>query len=73
MALPNFLGIRADKSGTTTLHDILIFHSDIFLPDIEEDHFFYYQKNYKLGLNWYERKIFGKYKQEKAVGEITAS
>lgn len=73
MALPNFLGIGAAKSGTTTLHDILILHPDIFLPDIKEAHFFDYQKNYKLGLNWYERKIFGKCKQEKAIGEITPS
>jgi len=73
MALPNFLGIGAAKSGTTTLHDILIQHPDVFLPDIKEAHFFDYPRNYKLGLNWYERKIFGKYKQEKAIGEITPS
>jgi hypothetical protein len=73
MALPNFLGVGAAKAGTTTIHDILVQHPNLFLPEIKEAHFFDYPKNYKKGLGWYEKKVFGKCKNEKAIGEITPS
>ncbi|WP_201327710.1 sulfotransferase [Thermotomaculum hydrothermale] len=38
MPLPEFFCVGAAKSGTTTLHNILIQHPDIFLPDVKETH-----------------------------------
>ena len=38
--VPDFIIAGSAKSGTTTLHDILNSHPDIFIPD-GEPHFFY--------------------------------
>jgi hypothetical protein len=37
---PDFLGIGAQRAGTTWLHQRLLRHPDIFLPQIKELHFF---------------------------------
>jgi len=37
---PNFLVIGAPRSGTTSLHDMLAQHPDIFMSAIKEPHFF---------------------------------
>lgn len=52
--LPNFLCIGAQKAGTTTLHDILRGHPEIFLPEIKETHFFDIRENFSQGVGWYE-------------------
>ena len=36
----NFFCIGAAKCGTTTLHDILIQHPNIYLPKVKETKFF---------------------------------
>ena len=38
--LPQFLGIGAQKSGTTWLHANLSRHRSLFLPDEKELHYF---------------------------------
>jgi len=73
MTLPNFIGLGAAKAGTTTLHDILIQHPDIFLPSLKESHFFDCPEYYDKGHGWYEKEIFGDYAHQKAIGEITPS
>ena len=45
--------IGAQKSGTTTIHELLSAHSDISLPSIKETHFFSDDKVYHKGLDWY--------------------
>ncbi|QJA05897.1 sulfotransferase domain-containing protein [Thermosulfurimonas marina] len=70
MPLPNFLCVGAQKAGTTTLHDILIQHPEIYLPEIKETKFFQDNSKYKKGLDYYEKEFFGKWNGEKAVGEI---
>jgi hypothetical protein len=40
LALPDFLGIGAQKAGTSWLHQNLQHHPDAFLPDIKEVHYF---------------------------------
>ena len=40
MSLPNFLCVGAQKAGSTTLHDILIQHPEIYLPEIKENQIF---------------------------------
>ncbi len=70
MPLPNFLCVGAQKAGTTTLHDILIQHPEIYLPEIKETKFFQDNSKYKKGLDYYEKEFFEKWNGEKAIGEI---
>jgi len=65
--LPNFLCVGTVKGGTTTLHDILIQHPDIYLPQVKETHFF--DDQFERGIKFYERYFRG-YKGQKLVGEI---
>jgi hypothetical protein len=48
MILPNLLIVGAAKSGTTSLHNYLKQHSDIFMSDHKEPHFFV---NNEIGTN----------------------
>src|ERR1044071_2192855 len=69
--LPNFLGVGAQKAGTTTLYEILKQHPDIFLPKkIKETKFFVYEEKFQKGRAWYEKEFFSEWNGEKAVGEI---
>ena len=70
---PDFLCIGAAKAGTTTLHDILIQHSDIYLPKFKEAHFFDNNDNFSKGLAHYEKEVFKGVKNEAVIGEITPS
>lgn len=67
----NFIGIGVQKGGTSTLHDILKQHTDIFLPKIKESHFFDLTEKYNKGLLWLEKTFFDEKGSEKFVGEIT--
>lgn len=71
MALPTFLGIGAQKAGTTWLYRQCLAHPQIFMPIRKEIHFF--NRNYDKGLAWYERFFTGTKKPSdyKAVGEIS--
>jgi hypothetical protein len=55
--LPNFLIIGAAKAGTTSLHDVLGQHPQIFTTQIKEAQFFNNDK-YLLGLKWYQDNYF---------------
>jgi hypothetical protein len=68
--LPAFLGIGAAKCGTTSLHEILNQHSQIFLHEKKELHFFENDENYNLGVKWYAN--YFKEAKQKLAGEITA-
>ncbi|MEO5673217.1 MAG: sulfotransferase domain-containing protein [Chitinophagales bacterium] len=69
--LPNFLCPGAQKSGTTTLYEILKQHPDIFLPQkIKETKFFVYEEKYLRGVQWYEKEFFSEWKNQEAVGEV---
>lgn len=54
MYLPNFLTIGAMKSGTTSLHEYLSRHPEIYMSTKKEIDFFCHEKKYKRGLNWYK-------------------
>ena len=74
MSLPSFLCVGAQKSGTTSLQDILIQHPNIYLPKIKETHFFDNgEKNYSKGLKWYETEYFSSIKTENIIGEISTN
>lgn len=69
--LPNFLGIGAQKSGTTWLHKMLKQHPEIFLPSKKELMFFDNESNFnKIGIEGYEKYFQGS-NNYSAVGEIT--
>jgi len=70
MILPNFMIVGAQKSGTTTLYDILAQHSDIYLSSTKESKFFVEEEKYSKGIEFYSKEYFSKYNGEKAIGEI---
>jgi len=70
---PDFIGVGAAKAGTTSLHDVLNQHPDIYLPDFKEAHFFDFDENFRKGEKWYDKTVFGKYSGQKIKGEITPS
>ena len=51
---PDFIGVGAAKAGTTTLHDILVQHPDIYLPSFKAAHFFDLDENCEKGEKWYD-------------------
>lgn len=65
----DFIVIGCSRSGTTWIHDNIIHHPEIYLPnEINEPHFF--SKYYHKGFEYYQ-DMFKPLKGEKAVGEIT--
>jgi len=68
--LPNFIVAGVQKSGTTALHNYLVGHPDIFLPEQKETKFFVRDDRYAQGIDSYEREFFGDWSGEKAVGEV---
>ena len=51
MPLPTFVIVGAQKSGTTTLHDLLGQHPQIWVSEPKELHFF--DKHQGRGVEWY--------------------
>ena len=65
----DFIVIGASRSGTTWLHDNIIYHPEVYLPKkVNEPTFF--TKFYDLGFEYY-KNLFDTVKNEKAIGEIT--
>ena len=68
--LPNFIGIGAQRAGSTWLYACLREHPQVFVPPQKELHFF--NAHFDRGLSWYEQQFApandGTYR---AVGEIT--
>ena len=65
--LPDFLGIGAQKSGTTWLYENLRQHPDLFLPDEKEVH--YFDLHYERDLAKYTREF--RRAGRRLAGEIT--
>ena len=68
-SIPNLFIIGAMKSGTTSLHEYLSTHPDVYMSRIKEPGFFaecvkYYPKNFE----WY-MSLFKDVKDEKIIGE----
>lgn len=68
--LPNFLIVGAQKSGTTSLHEYLRHHPQIYLPEGKETKFFAEDERYAKGLAYYEEQHFSSCHGEPAVGEV---
>ena len=72
-ALPDFLIIGAQKSGTTTLRSLLDQHPGIYMaksdePPFEELHFFDHDGKWSRGFDWYRSHFF---RSELLQGEKT--
>ena len=58
--LPTFFVVGSQKSGTTTIHDLLIQNKKVSLPEYKETHFF--SRDYDKGMDWYlEQFVNAKY------------
>lgn len=68
--LPNFLVVGAQKAGTTSLHNYLQAHPDIYLPAQKETKFFVHERHYSKGIGFYESAYFSERTVESAVGEV---
>ena len=68
--LPNFLVVGAQKSGTTSLHEYLSAHPDVYLPLQKETHFFLHEKYYDRGIKFYEEEYFSARTHEPLIGEV---
>ncbi|MFV0459011.1 MAG: sulfotransferase domain-containing protein [Actinomycetales bacterium] len=69
MTKPNFLYIGPDKAGSSWLHEVLITHPQIFMPEAKDLYFF--DRYYDKGLDWYLRHFDGATAQHTIVGEVT--
>lgn len=74
MAKPTFLVIGTARAGTTTLHQYLLEHPEVYVPKNKrpEPHFFLKDDEYSKGFNYYCKKYFDNSNQ-KAIGEISTS
>lgn len=66
--LPDFLGIGTQKGGTTSLHQWLSQHPQVYLPKHKEVH--YFDLNSDKSINWYKNQFKESNLNEKC-GEIT--
>lgn len=65
---PDFLGVGAQKAGTTWIHAQLAGHPGLFLPAQKEVHF--WNREQARGLDWY-RSLFAAAPAGTKAGEIT--
>ncbi len=65
----DFLGIGAQKAGTTWLYEMLRLHPDISFPAGKEIHF--WDQRYARGIDWYRALFEGPEQEGKHCGEIT--
>lgn len=69
---PDFIIAGATRSGTTTLHQVLRGHPDIFMPEKKELHFFDHTADYQKGEDFYS-SYFNPALDNQVVGEATPS
>lgn len=68
LPLPRFLGIGAQKAGTTSLHHLLASHPQVFVPPDKEVH--YFSLHADRDVQWYAGH-FAAARPEQVCGEIT--
>ncbi|MHC3994937.1 sulfotransferase family protein [Thiomicrolovo sp. ZZH C-3] len=65
-----FICVGAQKSGTTSLHEILASRRDVYLPTVKETKFFQNDEKYGKGLEYYFQTYFSAGKEGQTLGEI---
>lgn len=76
MRTPNFIIGGTAAGGTSYLYELLIQHSEIYLPQqrIPEPHYYYKSWEYAKGLDWYLKQYFDDVPSYKvAIGERSSS
>lgn len=68
---PDFIGLGAQRSGTSWIYACLFEHPEIYMP-IKEVHFFSRERNWSKGREWYEA-IFKDYREGLKAGEFSTS
>ena len=68
---PDFIGLGAQRSGTSWIYACLYEHPEIHAP-IKEIHFFSRERNWPKGYGWYE-SIFADAKKDQKIGEFSTS
>ncbi|MBN2664849.1 MAG: sulfotransferase domain-containing protein [Bacteroidales bacterium] len=68
----DFMCIGVQKGATTSIHQILKQHQQIFLPSVKEVQYFDRDENFLQGINWYAEH-YKDVTSEKAVGEVCPS
>ncbi|WP_165865568.1 sulfotransferase domain-containing protein [Vallicoccus soli] len=68
MTRPNFLYLGPDKAGSSWLHDVLIRHPQVFMPEAKDLYFF--DRYYDRGLGWYLGQFRAAGPQHRVVGEV---
>ncbi|HRK61084.1 MAG TPA: sulfotransferase [Candidatus Omnitrophota bacterium] len=71
MVKPSFFVVGTQKAGTTTLHEILRQHPQIFLPKTKEAHFFDFDDTFTKGFDWWVETFFKECNSGKIAGAIT--
>ncbi len=67
----DFICVGTQKAGTTSLHDILKHHINIYLPERKEAHFFDIDERFNNGLDWWIETFFKGDKTNKKTGVFT--
>ena len=71
MTLPTFVGIGAERCGSTWLHYLLNQHPEIYMP-VQRKEVNFFSRNYDKGLKWYESFFPNNNGTSyKAIGEIS--
>jgi AraC-like DNA-binding protein len=68
--VPNFFVVGAQKCATTSLHNYLARHPDIYVPSQKETKYFVEDQKYLRGIDYYLSEYFGGWNGQKAVGEV---
>lgn len=68
MAQPNFLYIGPDKAGSSWLHEVLLRHRRVFMPEAKDLYFF--DRYWDRGLPWYLEHFAPAGPQHAVVGEV---
>ena len=67
----DFIGLGAQRSGTSWIYACLHEHPQIFIP-IKEIHFFSRERNWSKGYQWYEN-LFAQCPIDRKAGEFSTS
>jgi len=72
LGLPNFFIIGVAKAGTTSLVELILRNSQIFVPPVKETDYFSWDLEYKKGLSHYSDAHFSKVHHQ-AIGDASVS
>ncbi len=68
MTTPNFIYVGPDKAGSSWLHEVLLTHPQVFMPEAKDLYFF--DRYYDRGLDWYLSQFEAAGEQHRVVGEV---